>query len=147
MGLIDDTGRGKVGVDTAIFIYWIEESPVWLPVIEPLFRAADRGQIELVTSALTLLEVLVIPYRANDDALAGRYETLLSRGRGVRLVDISRQQMRRAAGIRAKWGVRTPDALQLAAALDAGCSSFITNDRRLPPVDGLRVLRLRAYGG
>ncbi len=147
MGLMDDVGRGPVGVDTAAFIYLIEESPIWLPVIAPLFVAADRGEIALVTSAVTLLEVLVIPHRANDLALAERYETLLTQSRGVGLVDISRQQIRRAAELRARFGVRTPDALQLAAALDAGCSAFVTNDRRLPDLPGMRVLRLGEYGG
>jgi predicted nucleic acid-binding protein len=82
MGLMDDVGRGPVGVDTAAFIYLIEESPKFLPVIAPLFLAADRGEIALVTSAVTLLEVLVIPYRANNSILVDRYETLLTRSRG-----------------------------------------------------------------
>ena len=76
MGLIDDLGPGRVGLDAAIFIYFIEASPIWLPAITPLFRAADTGARELVTSAVTLLEVLVVPYRANE-ALAARYEALL----------------------------------------------------------------------
>ena len=41
--------------------------------------------------------------------------------------------------------MRTPDALQLAAALSAGCSTFVTNDRDLPAVTGLEVLKLRSY--
>ena len=41
MGLIDDLGPGSVGLDAAIFIYFIEASPAWLPAITPLFRAAD----------------------------------------------------------------------------------------------------------
>ena len=40
---------------------------------------------------------------------------------------------------------RTPDALQLAAALSAGCRTFVTNDRDLPAVPGLEVLQLRSY--
>ncbi len=147
MGLMDDVGRGPVGVDTAAFIYLIEESPIFLPVIVPLFLAADRGEIALVTSAVTLLEVLVVPYRANDTVLADRYETLLTRSRGVALVDISRQHLRHAAELRARFGIRTPDALQLAAALDAGCSVFVTNDRRLPDLPMMRVLQLASYGG
>ena len=53
MGLMEDLGRGPAGVDTAIFIYFIEEHPQFLPLVEPLFRAADQGRIELTTSALT----------------------------------------------------------------------------------------------
>ena len=64
----------------------------------------------------------------------------------MRLVEIGRAQLRVAAQLRAQHAaLRTPDALQLAAALSAGCSAFVTNDRDLPGVPGLRVLKLRDY--
>ena len=90
MGLIADLGSGPVGVDTAIFIYFIEEHPRFLPLIEPFFQEVASGRREVATSVLTLLEVLVIPYRSGDHVLAGRYETLLTRSRGIRMFDISR---------------------------------------------------------
>jgi hypothetical protein len=79
VGLITELGAGSVAVDTAIFIYFIEENPRFLPEIEPLFKEADQGKRELITSALTLLlEVLVVPYRAGNRLLAERYEALLA---------------------------------------------------------------------
>jgi hypothetical protein len=72
MGLIADLGGGPVGVDTAIFIYFIEEHPRFLPLVEPLFSEVDEGRKELITSALTLLEILVVPYGSRDHLLAGR---------------------------------------------------------------------------
>lgn len=142
MGLIQELGAGNIGVDTAIFIYFIEEHPQFLPAIVPLFQEAEQGERDLVTSVLTLLEVLVVPYRAGNRILAERYEALLARSRGLRIVDLSRDQLRAAAQLRAATGVKTPDALQLVAALGAGCRAFLTNDRRLPPVPGLRVVEL-----
>jgi predicted nucleic acid-binding protein len=145
VGLIDDIGPGNVGIDTAVFIYFIEEAPQFLPTLVPLFQDADEGRRELIASAVTLLEVLVVPYRAGNHALAERYEALLTRSRGVRLIDLTRDQLRRAAQIRAATGARTPDALQVAAALAARCTVFVTNDRRLPTVPGLRIIQLAAY--
>ena len=145
MGLIADIGPGRIGVDTCVFIYFMEENPQFLPVIEPLFEEADAGTRELVTSALTLLEVLVVPYRAGDASLAGRYEQLLTNSRGIRIVELSRDQLRDAAQLRAAANIRTPDALQLAAAARYGCTAFVTNDRRLPAVRGTRVLQLADY--
>jgi predicted nucleic acid-binding protein len=142
VALIDELGRGPVGVDTAIFIYFIEENDRFLPQIAPVFGAADSGKIELVVSALTLLEVLVVPYRAGNVALAQRYEALLTRGRGIHMIDLARHHLRLAAQLRAATGVATPDALQLAASLATGCSSFLTNDRRLPAVPGLKIVQL-----
>ena len=145
MGLTAELGAGSVAVDTAIFIYFIEEHPRFLPAIVPLFREAAQGTRELMTSALTLLEVLVVPYRAGNRLLAARYEALLTRSRGIRLVDVSRDQLRAAAQLRAATGVKTPDALQLVAAIGSGCTVFLTSDRRIPPVPGLRVVDLASY--
>jgi predicted nucleic acid-binding protein len=135
-------GGGAVGIDTAIVIYFIEEHPEFLPMILPLFREADQGKRDLITSAVTLLEVLVVPFRAGNRALADRYEALLTRSRGIRLIDVTRDQLRAAAQLRAATGVRTPDALQLVAALGSGCTAFVTNDRRLPAIRGLRIGQL-----
>lgn len=143
MGLTDALANGPVAVDTALFIYLIEEHPRFLEPVRALFAQADAGSLEIVTSALTLLEVLVVPLRAGDRRLAARYEALLTRSRGIRLVDLSRDQLRMAAQLRAGHAtLRTPDALQLAAAIGAGCGTFVTNDRRIPAPDGLRVLQL-----
>lgn len=72
MGLIEDIGAEPVGLDTAIFIYLIEEHPRFLPLVESVFAAVDRGRWSGVTSGVTLMEVLVVPYRAGDLALAER---------------------------------------------------------------------------
>lgn len=145
MGLMTDLGRGPVGVDTVVFLYFIEEHPQFVPLLEPLFQEVDGGRRELVTSALTLLEVLVVPYRSGDHLLAGRYEALFTQSRGVRMAEISRDHLRAAAQLRAATGVKTPDSLQLVAALAAGCTTFLTNDRDLPNIPGLRILQLSSY--
>jgi predicted nucleic acid-binding protein len=142
---MDDVGAGPVGLDTMVFIAFIEARPPLLPVVEPIFTAIDAARWEGVTSAVTLLETLVVPYRAGNGLLAEGYEALLTRSRGIRLVDLDRPLLRAAAQLRAALGVRTPDALQVAAALSTRCTAFVTNDRALPPIPGLRVLQLRNY--
>ena len=147
MGLRAAVGRGPVALDTAAFIYFIEEHPRYAPLVAHLFSDADRGVRLIVTSALTLLEVLVVPYRAGDLPLAERYEAILSRSSGVWLVELDRNQLRAAAQLRAAYQVRTPDALQLAAALTQRCSAFVTNDRAMPAVPSLRIVQLSDYVG
>jgi predicted nucleic acid-binding protein len=105
--------------------------------------AAD--EIEAVTSSLTLLEVLVIPFRFGNAALVDRYETLLTKSQGLQLLDLDRDFLRSVAQIRAATRAKTPDAMQLAAALAAGCPVFLTNDDRIPNLPGLRTLRLEDY--
>lgn len=140
--LVSLLGDGPAGLDTCVFIYFVEEHPRYLPLIEPLFERVDAGRLRAISSALTLLETLVVPFRAGNGALAEQYEHLLTSSRGLTLVDIDRAQLRAAAQLRARAGMKAPDALQVAAALAHNCSHFVTNDRRLPPVPGLTVLQL-----
>ena len=145
VGLTEDLGRGPIGLDTAIFVYYIEEHPRYLALVEPVFEGIDCGRWLAVTSGVTLLETVVIPYRIGDETLADRHEGFLTLSRGLTLVELDRALLRAAARLRATAGVRTPDALQLGAALDARCTAYLTNDRALPCLRGLPVLRLRDY--
>ncbi len=145
MGLLSDLGEGPVALDTSIFVYFMEEHPLYLPLVDPLFEAMDAGQLEAVTSSLTLLEVLVIPFRFANATLIEQYETLLTRSEGLRLIDLDRDLLRSVAQIRAVTRAKTPDAIQLAAAVAAGCRVFLTNDSRIPALPGLRRLLLEDY--
>lgn len=143
--LIDKLDAGPVGLDTSAVIYFIERHPAYIDALRPLFVEADRGSRVLVTSAMTLLEVLVVPIRRGQLGLADRYEQLLTRSAGITLVDVTVGQLRAAAGLRASIALKTPDALQLCAALSAGCKTFVTNDLRLPKIPGLRTIQLSDY--
>jgi predicted nucleic acid-binding protein len=145
VGLIEDVGIGPVALDTAVFIHFIEENPEYLPLIQPLLVGIDSGLWDGVTSALTLLETLAVPLRAGNLALAERYEELLTHGRGLTLVELDQPLLRAAAHLRARFTIGTADALQLAAALATGCTTFVTSGRRLPEIPGLRILDLDRY--
>lgn len=145
MGLIGDLKSGPVALDTQIFIYFIEEEGRFLPLIKPLFEAIDRGELVAVTSGLSLMEVLVVPYRSGNSALADRYESLLTNSRGLRFIEVDRRLLKAAAHLRAAFMLKPPDAIQMAAALVGGCNSFLTNDRRIPTVPGLNILQLKNY--
>ena len=63
-----------VGLDTAPLIYFIEKHPTCLPRLAvgllPFFESVERGEIQVVTSTMTLTEVLVRPYREGNPDLA-----------------------------------------------------------------------------
>jgi predicted nucleic acid-binding protein len=146
LGLIREIGEGPLSLDTVAFIYFIEENPRFLPLLDPVFASIDNGRLPAVASSLTLLEVLVVPYRAGNAPLAERYEQVLTRSRGLRLVEIDRDQLRAAAQLRAVHAsLRSPDAIQISAALSGGCSAFLTNDRDLPAIPGLQILQLEDF--
>jgi predicted nucleic acid-binding protein len=135
--------RGTVvGLDTAPLIYLIEENSVYLPFVRPFFEAANRGEFRVITSILTLTEVLVHPMRHGDQELAAQYRRILLRARQIRTVPVSETIAEEAAQLRARHGLRTPDAIQLATAIQSGASSFLTNDSRLPKLGPLTMLVL-----
>jgi predicted nucleic acid-binding protein len=145
LGLLSDVGTGPLGLDSSIFIYYMEENPRYLPLVDPLFDAAIDGRLKVATSALTLLETQVVPLRAGNEMLARQYERFLIRSGSLRLVPIDHGLLRAAAHVRATTRLKTPDALQVASALSADCPVFLTNDGRIPSLPGFRVLQLEDY--
>jgi len=145
VGLVDDLGSGLVGLDTPPFIYFIEEHPRYLSIVRPVFTAITNGRLTGVTSALTLLETLVQPYRVGNAPLAEQYEAFLTRSHGLRFEEITGAVLRAAAQLRAAHNIKAPDAIHLATALVANCSVYLTNDRDLPLVSGIRILQVKSY--
>jgi predicted nucleic acid-binding protein len=145
LGLLTDVGEGPVALDSSIFIYFIERNPRFHPIVRPIFAAIAEGRLEAVTSTLTLLETLVLPLRTGNEVLARQYERFLTESRGLSLVSISLGLLREAAQVRATTRLKTPDSLQVAAALSAGCPILITNDDRIGEVPALRILQLEDY--
>jgi predicted nucleic acid-binding protein len=130
-------GIRLVGFDTPPFIYFVERHPTYIAAMHRVFQRMNAGLLDGVTS-----EALVHPKRTRDQQLEGVYKDLLLRGQGLRLLAIDPAIADVAADLRARYNVRTPDALQIASALVAGCQVFLTNDADLRRVTELRVLAL-----
>ncbi|MEJ3404788.1 type II toxin-antitoxin system VapC family toxin [Rathayibacter sp. YIM 133350] len=113
-------------LDSCIVIYAAEDRGVRGDRVRRRLREAG-GEIVAI-SPLVILESVVGPIREGDLALRDRYDQLFER---FRLLDLDEAAHRRAAELRARTGIRTPDALHLAAAQLNGCSALWTNDRRL----------------
>jgi predicted nucleic acid-binding protein len=135
--------RGKVGgLDTAPLIYFIEENPLYLDIVRPFFDALDLGLLSAVTSTVTLLEVLVHPFRQGDMKLAQQYRDILLNAEGLTMIPLTNDIAEEASRLRATHAIRTPDAVQIATARHMEASFFLTNDARLPSLPELRVLVL-----
>jgi len=136
-----DALRGEaVGLDTAPLIYFIERHPVHAAKLKPFYAAAERGEFRIVTSLVTLLEVLVHPLRNGRDDLAREYRNILLRSPSLTALPLGEEIAVEAARIRAHYGVKTPDAIQLATAKTAGATWFLTNDGDLPSLPGISIL-------
>jgi predicted nucleic acid-binding protein len=141
----DLSAHTVIGVDTVPFIYLWEQNPRYVSLSETLFRYLGNPQVRGVTSIVTLIEACVLPRRQGRLDLVEAYERALLHSRQVQMLPVDADLARRAVVLRAEYAIRVPDALQIAAALVAGATVFVTNDRQLTRVHDLRVLVLDAY--
>lgn len=138
-----DSLRGTVvGLDTAPLIYFIEAHPRYLPLVRPFFDAVDRGDIVVVTSTLTLTEVLVHPWRHGNQELIRQYSRILLHADNLRTIPVLPEIASEAARIRAVHGLKVPDAIQIATFQFARATSLLTNDTAMIAIQGLDVICL-----
>ena len=142
MGLNEQLAGQIVGLDTAPLLYYVGEVAPYLALLDPFFDAVDNGLIGVVTSTLTITEVLVYPFRTGDNRLLIEYKDILLHSPNIRTLDITPDIAERAAELRASHRFKTPDAIQIATAISAGAATFLTNDLRLRSVTGISVLAL-----
>ena len=134
--------QGKtVALDTAPLIYFIEENPNYIETVKIFFEAMERSDFLVVTSTVTLLEVLVHPLRTNNKELATEYRDILLNSK-LMTIEVSNVIAEQAAQLRAAHNIRTPDAIQISAALNAGATHFFTNDIRLPEIPSIQTLSI-----
>lgn len=107
-----------------------------------IFEKLDKGSIRVVTSVITLSEVLVKPLRDGETELAQQYRDILLNAEGLTTVEVSVAIAEKAAQLRSQYSLRTPDAVQIATALQSGATALLTNDIRWPVLPNLQMLVL-----
>ena len=132
----------KIAIDTMIFIYAFEEHPAHAPFLRSFFSALEKGEMEAVTSSVTITECLTQPYRVKDFTLAAQYMALFRNFPHLSVVPVTDDIAERAAFLRANQKLKTPDALQLATALLSGSNFFLTNDESLSSIQDIPILIL-----
>lgn len=141
MGTLNIPASSLVYVDTSTVIYSVEKFPEYVPLLAPLWLRLQAGEIEIVSSELILMETLVLPLRNSHSILINAYELLLLSSE-MRLIPISQSILRRAANLRAKTHLKTPDAIHAETALSVSCNQFITNDKGFRNISSLPVVIL-----
>lgn len=125
----DLPSRGRLLVDSAPIIYYLEDHPQFSTRYEHIFVRAEAGDYELAITTVSLVEVLTGPLRQGNKTLAETYREALTSPPSWRVVDLTPAIAHRAAQIRGETRLRTPDAIQLASALEISCIGLVTQDR------------------
>ena len=130
---------GTIYLNANCFIYSVERIDPYRELLDTLWQTVSVGQITIVTSELTLLEVLIKPLRIGDTATATTFRTVLQHAPDVQMLSVTRTVLEKAANLRATTNLKTPDALHAATALLHGCVLFVTNDSAFRRVLDLSV--------
>lgn len=129
----------RLFIDTAPIIYFIEEHPVYINEVSDLFARTADGTVQVITSVITLIEVLAKPYKLGQNDIVDIYKDFFSNSKGFSVMDIDSEIAELTAKIRAEFGFKVPDALQLAIFEHNDCDYFITNDKQLKCYDKTRI--------
>lgn len=134
------TQRQRIGLDTNVLIYFLEDHPRYGAWCASLFDLIERGQNTAVTSTITLLELLVQPYRDQKDELAQKVFALTSTYPKLEWMPLTMNLADRAAELRARYRLSAPDAIQLATAIGHKAVYFYGNDRGLRRVKEIECI-------
>ena len=121
-----------VCLDANCVIYLVEADATWGPKITARLAALRTAGHDVAISDLCRTECLAAPFAAGDAAILADYQTFFA-SPTIRVLPLAAAVCERAARIRAasRFRLKVPDCLHLAAAIEHGCGSFLTNDRQL----------------
>lgn len=141
---IDEALEGvtSLAFDTAPIIYFVEANPAYDKLVSNIFNRVAAGEIAAWTSVISLSEVLVQPFVSGRNDLQEAYRELLLKSSNFHTLPISATVAESAARMRAAYGLRLPDAIQIAFALEVGCQAIVCNDHSMRRVPELSVLVL-----
>lgn len=137
MGELVLPDSGSIYLDANGFIYSVERISPYYEALGSLWQASSNGQVTIITSELTLLEVLVKPLKAGNAVLITAFDTILRHSPDVKMIPITQSILQEAAKLRAIANLKTPDALHAATAMLHGCNLFVTNDKSFRLVSAL----------
>jgi predicted nucleic acid-binding protein len=134
-----------IGLDTAPFIYYIEDVAPYADLLDPVFGLLENRALRAVTSTVTLAEILTKPFADKNFSLADEIKFTLKSFSSLSIASVDEKLGEAAALIRARHAIRLPDALQVAAAIQGEATLFLTNDKRVKKVDAVEILVLSDF--
>ncbi|MBD2621264.1 PIN domain-containing protein [Microcystis flos-aquae FACHB-1344] len=139
MGIVLQTGN-IVFLDTAPFVYFFEQHPIFFPYMEKFFYDVSTRQVEVITSIITFIEILTLPARMGNQELVEQYRTYFTRSSQITLLPIDLSIANHAIALRTQYTLKTPDAIQLGTAIAHSATYIITNDRQRKQLTHQNVL-------
>ena len=128
--LLAELGKhSRALLDTNIFSYHLSDHPRYSALTSAILERIEAGALAGVTTTLTLAELLTSPAKAGDERALADYELFLTSFPNLEIVPLDNAVARATALVRAATGLRTPDAIQIAAARVHQVGIILTNDK------------------
>ena len=116
-------------LDTVTIIYFLEQHPRYYQTAKEIFKKVETGKISAIISTLVFTELLVPAYKTKEYKYAERIVHILSNFPNLKTIPLTTKISTTAGRLRALHGLRTPDAIHIATALESKSSGIITNDK------------------
>lgn len=135
----------RIALDTSIFIYYIEKNKIYFDLLKTIFERSQQSNssLKIITSNITLIEVLTKPFLENCEELANKYKNILLSSDGISILELNNDIAEVTAKLKSKYSfLRTPDAIQIATSIYAGADMFLSNDKKLEGINEVRIVIL-----
>lgn len=146
MGL-DLSKQRQIFLDTSPFIYYFEEHPTYFDALNWLWDQIYQYDISVITSIITYIELLTLPEREGHHHLAAQYRESLTNSDRISIYPVNLLVAEATVKYRAKYQMKTPDAIQLATADICGAEIVVTNDGAWKKIDDMVVVLINEITG
>lgn len=142
MGLKERLRGKRVYFDANIFIYLLEGNEVFEPAVSQLRDLISEDQITVMSSDLIYTEVLAHPaLSGNKDAI----EHIIGFIGNFDVQPLTQSITVHAGILRGETGMKTPDALHVAAAVQSSAEVFLSNDKGIRTPEGVERILIKDY--
>jgi len=141
--LLDNSSR--IALDTSIFIYYIEKNKTYFDLLKTIFERSrqSNSSLKIITSNITLIEVLTKPFFEKREDLANKYKDILLASEEISILELNNDIAELTAKLKSKYSfLKTPDAIQIATSIYTNADLFLSNDKKLQGISEIKVVVL-----
>lgn len=137
----------RIGLDSMGFIYFLEDNSNFANLAEIIFELAEKDEAVIISTVLAPIEVLTGYRKTKDSAAENEFIQMVQDFPNIEIYDLDFRMIERVVDLRAKYSIKTPDAIHIATAIENKADIFVTNDAALKKIKEIEIVCLKDYAG